>query len=65
MNFNHELLEDLATVFADAAVRELERQLPAGSKGYSRDSSTEKGGSINDVRKCTRPVWPGSAKDRD
>lgn len=65
MNFDHELLEELATVFVDAAVRELEKRMPAVSSGYSGDISTNEGGSIDDVRERTRPVWPKSAKHRD
>ena len=65
MNFDRELLEELATVFVDAAVRELEKQMPAVSSGYSRNISTNEGGPINDVCERTRPVWPKSAQHRD
>jgi len=65
MNLDPVLIEELATVFADVAVHELEKQLAANSSGYSRGDSTNKGGSTNDVRECTRPAWSRSTKHRD
>ena len=65
MNLDPDLIEELATVFADAAVRELEKQLSGNPSGYFKDNSTNKGGSTNDVRERTRPVWPRSTKHRD
>ena len=65
MNLDPVLIEELATVFADVAVRELEKKLSANPSGYSKDNSTNKGGSTNDVHERTRPVWPRSTKHRD
>lgn len=65
MNLDSVLIEELARVFANAAVRELEKQLSGNPSGYFKDNSTNKGGSTNDVHECARSAWPRSTKHRD